>query len=109
MSELNHLGALTSRDSDRAALARDLRRRITNPVCAKPEVGWPQLEADYASSPSERDRAEVLQRGWAICCTCAHVEPCALLAVVDQHTGLSAGDAYRNGHQLDECGRRRAG
>lgn len=28
-----------------------------------------------------------------------------LLAVIDQHTGLSAGDAYRNGRRLDERGR----
>lgn len=106
MHDLTHLDALTTRSTSSAVLARDLRGRITNPVCAKPAAGWPQLEADYASSPSERDRADVLQRAWAICCTCAHVEPCALLAVVDQYTGLSAGDAYRNGHQLDERGRR---
>lgn len=106
MSDLTHLDALTTRPTSIVVLARDLRARITNPVCAKPEVGWPQLEADYASSPSERDRAEVLQRAWGICCTCAHVDPCALLAVVDQHTGIAAGDAYRNGHQLDQRGRR---
>ncbi|MGD8148679.1 hypothetical protein [Ornithinimicrobium sp. Y1694] len=107
MSDLSHLDALTTRPSSIVVLARDLRRRITSPVCAKPESGWPQLETDYASSPSERDRAEVLQRAWAICCTCAHLDHCALLAVVDQHTGISAGDAYRNGRRLDERGRRR--
>lgn len=109
MSDLTHLDALTTRPTSIVVLARDLRARITNPICAKPEAGWPQLETDYASSPSERDRAEVLQRAWAICCTCAHVEACALLAVVDHHTGLSAGDAYRNGHRLDERGRRLRG
>lgn len=97
MDELNHLEALSTRGTTRAVLARDLRRRITDPVCAKPETGWPQLEADYASSPSKPARAEVLQRVWAICNSCAHVEPCALLAVVDGHTGLAAGDYLRNG------------
>lgn len=105
MSELNHLGALTSRDSDRAALARDLRRRITDPTCADPGAGWLQLETDYERAMSKTQRREVLQRAWAICHTCAHVEPCGLLAVIDQHTGLSAGDAYRNGRRLDERGR----
>lgn len=97
MSDLTHLDALTTRGTTRAALARDLRRRITHPTCADPDAGWLQLEIDYERATTKQEGQDVLQRAWAICHTCPHVEPCALLAVVDQHTGLAAGAAYRNG------------
>lgn len=100
MTDLNHLDALTTRGTTRAALARDLRRRITDPPCARPGADWLQLEADYEQATTKPDRQEVLQRAWVTCHTCPHVDPCALLAVVDQHTGIAAGAAYRNGRGI---------
>lgn len=97
MSDLSHLDALTTRDTTRVVLARDLRRRITDPACARPGVNWLQLETDYERAPTKPERQDVLHRAWVICHTCPHIEPCALLAVVDRHTGIAAGVAYRNG------------
>lgn len=97
MSQLTHLDALTTRDTTRVTLARDLRRRISRPACADPGADWLQLEADYERAPTKQERQDVLQRAWVICRTCPHIEPCALLAEVDRHTGIAAGVAYRNG------------
>lgn len=97
MTELNHLEALSTRGTTRAALARDLRRRITDPACARPGADWLQLETEYRQATTKLERQDVLQQAWAVCQTCSRVEPCALLAVVDEHTGVAAQVAYRSG------------
>lgn len=48
---------------------------------------------------TSRERQDVLRRAWAVRHTCLHVEPCSLLAGIDQHTGIAAGVAYRNGRE----------
>lgn len=110
MKDLTHLDALSTRDSNRAALARDLRRRITDPPCAKPEVGMAP-----ARGRLRIQSVEAGPRGSAAASLgyLHHLRSCGALRPpghrVDQHTGLSAGDAYRNGHRLDERGRRLPG
>lgn len=81
-------------------LAQELSWNLSEAACKRLTGWWAARERTHAATVDPAARKVVVQEVTQVCCTCPHLDPCALLAETDGYTGLAAANAYLNGRRV---------